>query len=355
MTARNRQSACAHSRGRQEGLTLVELLVAVTLGLLITLAAVASLLIGRQGFTSVDQSSQLRENARFATSLIQRVVAQAGSASHRDGSDTSQWLYLCSVAGQSCGDENGDRNPGVRGFDNAVVPANLTSLPGGLASGSRPAGCGAVTDTSCVNGSDVLAVRYFGDGRAGVAAGDGSMINCSGANEPDGLVPAYSIFHVQRSTAGEPTLACTTRDAAGNWQTVALVQGVEGLQVLYGVVDVTPGAAPPTGSTVTDSPPTRYLRASQLTVAGNDDATMDNWRRVRSVRIGLLLRGAPNSAIDRAASGRQYDVLGADFSDVANDAGSRLTVAADGRLRQSVVFTVYLRNRQVVELFEWAP
>ena len=353
MSRRFASSASRGCRSSQAGLTLVELLVAVTLGLLVTLAAVAALLIGRQGFTSVDQSSQLRENARFAASLIQRIVIQAGYESHRDGTVASSWRYFCSGSGQPCGDVNGDRNPGIVGYDNALV-GSLT-LPTGLVSGNRTSGCGSVTDTSCLNGDDILAVRYWGDSRAGAATGDGSMINCSGANELDGVVPAYSIFHVARSASGEPTLACTYRDSTGAWQTVPLMQGVEGFQVLYGVDNVTPTSAPPSGETGLDGVPDRYLRASQLTVTGNTNATMDNWRRVRSVRIGLLLRGDPGSAVDRAASGRSYDVLGPGLIDATNDVGSRLTVPADGRLRQSLVFTVHLRNRQYVTPPTWNP
>jgi type IV pilus assembly protein PilW len=339
-------------RSRQAGLTLIELLVAVTLGLLVTLAAVASLLIGRQGFTSVDQSSQLRENARFAASLVQRLVIQAGYESHRDGTLASTWRYFCSGSGQPCGDVNGDKNPGIVGFDNALVSG--VTLPTGLVSGNRTTGCGTFTDTSCLNGSDVLVVRYWGDSRAGAATGDGSMINCSGANEPDGTVPAYSIFHVQRGASGEPTLACTYRDSTGAWQTVPVMQGVEGFQVLYGVDNVTAATAPPAGETGLDGVPDRYLRASQLTVTGNTNATMDNWRRVRSVRIGLLLRGDLNSAVDRAATAQTYSVPGPGLTS-SGDVGSSLTVPADGRLRQSMVFTVHLRNPQYVTPPTWNP
>ena len=358
MIATNVRAGTVRRRSRQAGLTLVELLVAVTLGLLVTLAAVASLLIGRQGFTSVDQSSQLRENARFAASLIQRIVIQAGYESHRDGTVASAWRYFCSGSGQPCGDINGDKNPGIVGFDNALIPPSGMTLPTGLVSGNRTSGCGSVTDTSCLNGDDILVVRYWGDSRAGAATGDGSMINCSGANELDGTVPAYSIFHIQRSASGEPTLACTYRDSTGAWQgPVPLMQGVEGFQVLYGVDGVTPGAAPPSATASSSSfnnVPDRYLRAFQLTVAGDANATMDNWRHVRSVHIGLLLRGDPGSAVDRAASGGSYDVLGPGLT-VSGDVGSSLNAPADGRLRQSMVFTVHLRNPQYVMPPTWSP
>ena len=279
----------------------------------------------------------LRENTRFATSLIQRVGIQAGFEG-----PVSDWKLFCRDGELACGDVNGDTNPGIRGYDNAIAPSPFTLAS--LAHASRSGGCGAVTDTSCLNGSDLLMVRYWGDGRTVVSA-DGSMINCAGMSEAEGTAPAYSVFHVVRSSAGEPTLACSYRDTAGAWQVVPLVQGVESFQVLYGVDNVTANTAPASQDTGTDSVPDRYLRASQLDVAGNALATADNWRRVRSVRIGLLIRGAPGSAVDRAASGRAYDVLGADFTDAA-DIGSRLTVVADGRLRQNVVFTVHMRNPQ---------
>ncbi len=63
---------------RQTGLTMVELLVALTLSGLIALVAIAALTVARQGFTTVDSASQLRDNARFASDLIQRIAAQAG-------------------------------------------------------------------------------------------------------------------------------------------------------------------------------------------------------------------------------------------------------------------------------------
>jgi type IV pilus assembly protein PilW len=44
------------------GLTLIELLVAMALSLLVVLAAVSALVVARQGFSSVDASSQLRDN-----------------------------------------------------------------------------------------------------------------------------------------------------------------------------------------------------------------------------------------------------------------------------------------------------
>lgn len=62
----------------QTGLTLVELMVAMTLGLLITMVAAGALLVARQGFTSVDAAAQLRDNGRYIQDIVYRLGIQAG-------------------------------------------------------------------------------------------------------------------------------------------------------------------------------------------------------------------------------------------------------------------------------------
>lgn len=311
-------------RRRQEGMTLVELMVSLVIGLVITAAAVAALIAARSGFGSVDSTTQMRENARFSADLMHRLIVQGGFEDVAGG-------QMSAVPPQG-------KAPALEGFDDSLVTVSSGTLTA-LASGTRSSGCGGVTDTSCMNGSDVLVIQFFGTSRGGVA--DGSMINCAGVAEPENLVRrATSIFHVVRSAAGEPTLACTYQKADDTWVTEPLVPGVEAMQVLYGVDNVVPNTAP-VGAT--DSVPERYLRASQIVVAGNAAATADNWRRVRSVRIGLLFRSPATDAIDRNAVAATYDVLGAGLS-VSADTLSRLTVPADGRLRQAMVFHVHLRN-----------
>lgn len=313
------------SRTGQSGLTLVELMVALVIGLVVAAAAVAALLVARNGFTTVDSTAQLRENARFTSDLIQRLAVQAGFED---------------VAGRgfSVVPPN-EKPPAIQGFDDAILAADTD--PSGLTDGSRSSGCGGVTDTSCLNGSDVLLIRFWGTSPgADPSVADGSMINCAGIGEPEGTELATSVFHIIRSAAGEPTLACTYRDTAGAWKTMALVPGVEAMQVLYGVDNVVPGTAP---SGATDSVPDRYLRASQLVVSGDSAATLANWRRVRSLRIGLLFRGPVGAAQDRAATAATYNVLGDGFS-VSADTKSQLAVPADGRMRQAMVFNVHLRN-----------
>ena len=311
----------------QRGLTLVELMVSVVLALLVTLAALGALLFSRQGGAAMEQATALRDNGRFATELIRRIVAQTGFESFNLNSSLRQGVAPYTVASPI---------PDIEGFNNALVAAAVN--PVNAANGSRSGGCGTVTDTSCVNGSDVLILRYQG-------LTDGSMINCSGVPVGDAATAAtrpMSAFHVRRNVSGEPTLICTFIDTAGAVKDSELIEGVESFQVLYGVDSVTPNTATPSTA---DDPTliTRYLRADQMVVASSVAETQNNWRRVRAIRIGMILRGPVGSAISKVAT--DLFPLGASFANAA-DASSTFPAPADGRLRQEVTFTVHLRNYQ---------
>lgn len=325
---------------RQAGITLVELLVSMTLGLLIVLAAVAAVVVSRQGFATVDAASQLRDNARFAAEILQRVAVQSG---YQDVSFALAAAPTPSAATTV--------TPAISGFNNALLPSALGGDPlAGLSSDNRSAaagGCANATDPACVNGSDVLVVQYqSGESVTGSGLSDGSMVNCVG--QPETSAPTtqgariVSIFHVAKSAGGEPTLMCTTKDAGGAWTSQPVVLGVESFQVLYGVDGVTPNAAP---TETQDSIPDRFLRADQIVVPGNSAATDANWRRVRSLRVGLLVRAQQGTVQDRAGAVQPYYPLGTGAASPA-DAGSDLTPPDDARLRQTTTLTIHVRNAQ---------
>ena len=318
----------------QAGLTLIELLVAMTLGLLIVLAASAALLVSRQGFFAVDAASQLRDNARYAQNIVQRVGVQAGFKN----------VFFAGAASL-----NPNPEPHVFGINNAKR-SESQGWDESSAWGTNDAG----------KNSDILVLRAQTSSASPLStASDNTMIDCLGvaptALPTDADDRFISILHVQASSDGEPSLMCTREASGGGFEAQPLVQGVESFQVLYGVDNVVPNTAP-TGTT--DSVPERYLRANQLTVTGNDVATYANWRRVRSLRIGMVLRSQPGSAVDTASqtfyplgtskSSASGDV-GSAFADATNDPGSEFTPAVDRRLRQVVTFTVHLRNFQDLE------
>ena len=328
---------------RQLGLSLIELLVALGLGLVVVVIAATALLLGQQGYRTVDTTTQLRDRERFVADLLARVIVQAG---YQDlGAAT---VSLRSTAVQFGQD---DPEPDVYGWNNAVyaIPANLIlSEISNITNGDRLTKCGSVNDTSCKNGSDILVVRFQGvTSPTDPTQADSSMINCRGEGE-SGLSTgnlndrAASIFHVTRDASGEPSLSCSYYNfSSGTWApSTPLIEGVESFQVLFGTDGVTPGLVP---TAAQDSVAERWLRADQLTVSGNAASTRENWRRVRAVRIGLVLRGATGSA--QQSTTTTLAPLGSLYTS-SNDAGSSLAVAADGRLRLQSSMTVHLRNDQ---------
>lgn len=326
---------------RQRGLTLIELLVALGLGLVVVVIAATALLLGQRGYQTVDTTTQLRDRERFAADLIARVIVQAGY----------QDLGAAMVSLRSTAVQSGQRDPepDIYGWNNAVY-ANpddmILSETTKITDGNRPTKCGTVNDTSCKNGSDVLVIRYQGvTSPTAPTKADNTMINCKGEGE-SGLSTgdlddrAASVFHVTRDLSGEPSLSCSYRNfASGNWvASTPLIEGVESFQVLFGTDGVSPGLAP-TGAQ--DTVAERWLRADQLTVAGNAVSTRENWRRVRAVRIGLVLRGPVGSA--QQSTTDTFAPLGSMYAS-SGDTGSNLAVAADRRLRLQSTFTVHLRN-----------
>ena len=334
-------------------MTMVELMVAMVVSLFISLAAISALIVSRQGFSTVDASSQLRDNGRFAADFIQRIVIQAG---FKDP------LYALAApsAKDIADDAAGDIAANVTGFNNASFKSSdLTTA-------------NARTVGSVGYGSDVLIVRYQTAKKNNAVAGaelnlaDGTMIDCAG--NPITVIPIdrndrmVSAFHVDVGSDGEPSLMCAT-SATGSapFTSQPLIQGVENFQVLYGVDGWTAGWASNTALTgVADSVPDKYLRADQLVVGGNtaSKATYDNWRRVRSIRIGMVLRGPLNSQQEKISQ-TFYPFFGMPknsaevssalaLSSTSNDPGTVFAPTTDGRLRQVVTFTIHLRNDQAL-------
>ena len=282
-------------------------MVALALSLLVVAASVSALLVSRQGFTSIDAASQLRDNARFATDFITRLSVQSGFKDTKYVDTTSHTVF------KSIGTPSDPDSP-VFGFNNAKLGGGTDPLATSV-NNSRDTACLASEGTACANGSDILVLRYQAGSRntdsvagSGPDEIDNAMFNCAGIRElntptsPSDVIE--SMLYVGTSAANpEPTLMCKYRSGSGaSWATAPtpLVQGVESFQILYGTdgvvagsvpvarapIDVIPNQPPFTGQP--DSVPEKYLRADQLTVVGNDAATKENWRRVRSLRTIAL-------------------------------------------------------------------
>ncbi|MGZ5089887.1 MAG: PilW family protein [Burkholderiales bacterium] len=166
------------------GFTLIELMVAMTIGLMLTLV-VANLFLGsRATFQTTDETSRMQENIRYAYQLLTRSIHHAG---YRSSPNT--------VASQ---------------IFNAANQAVTGTDGGGTA-------------------SDSFTIRYQGSG-TGTGTADGSIVNCTGA-EIDAAAMTYSTFTIAAGANGGNALMCDNGAAGGP---VEVVPDVENMQVLFG-------------------------------------------------------------------------------------------------------------------------
>jgi type IV pilus assembly protein PilW len=299
------------------GLTLVEMLVALAIGLATVLAAGRLIQLATAAQAAHSERAALDDAGRYAIELLGRAVRQAG------------WLDPAALA-----------PPDAAALLDAA-PAPIAGLDAHALGRATVAIDDPLPDQ--VNGSDVLALRFAGAGPA--PDGDGSMASCAGFPVAQGET-GWSIFYVARNAEGEAELRCKYRGAA-NWSADALVSGVDGFQVLYGLDTDTPP----------DGAPNRYVNADAIRLldaalpaglAPEEFNRLTHWKRVVSVRIGLLLHaGRPTRG---TAGSSVFRLLGPGLVD-AGDAGSTLDEAAMApaqRLRERRLFSMTFALRQPV-------
>ena len=315
-------------RRRRRGMTLVELLVALSLGALLMLAASAVLLAASGSYSDQSASARLDDNGRYALDTIARAVRQ--SAYVNWDSSAAPLFHAphdsANIAGLDA-HSLGKNNDGIS-----------QALPGGMF------------------GSDVLAVRYDGAGES--EGGDGSVLNCAGFGVGAANSEAqrgWSIFYAAQGADGEGELRCKYRGANG-WGADAIIRGVDAFQVLYGLDTDTPP----------DGVANRYVNASALDaydaalpLAGataaerqRDFQRRTHWKRIAGVRVALLLHGEADGAGKLDDMGpAQFDLFGKAYAEAhgASDTGVRIVRAAlppsqQGRRRQLLQMSIMLRN-----------
>lgn len=240
---------------RQRGLSLIELMIAITLGLLLLAGITQIFLANKVTFNTTDSLSRLEENGRFAMEILAKHIRMAGYA---DPSKT-------------------DVPPPFYG---ECDPNNGQCIAKGLGCTASDAHC---TFNAAGTASDRLAVYY--DPPDGASDQD-----CVGTGHEGPLVNVFWIAN-DTSNGGLPSLYCRGYDPeTSKWITGSSGQpvapGVENFQVLFGVDD--------TGNDLTVD---KYVKADKV----------KNWATVSAVRIGLLMRsGGSGGAANQV---RKYSVL----------------------------------------------
>ncbi|MDE2081848.1 MAG: PilW family protein [Burkholderiales bacterium] len=175
----------AATRALQAGFGLVELMVAVTIGLFVVTGVGVVFLNFRQAFSTQDALAQLQDNERLALTLLGSTIESAGY------------------------------------FPNPVLNTATTLLPAASGSYGTLAAGQAVVGTSAAAG-DTITTRFA------TSSGDG-LLNCLGQTNTSG---GTQVFMNTFSLAASGDLLCSTD---GGTTTNPIVGNVSSFSVLYGV------------------------------------------------------------------------------------------------------------------------
>lgn len=326
------------------GFTLVEMLIAMVIGLVLMTGVLSVFISSSDSYQRLQGLASIQERGRIAVQILRNSVQVAGYTGCRKNVTINNVLSSNTNYGRSF-------TQPIQGFDatgtaNTWDPVMEATIPspqwagGDVLTVRGPVGSGVSLTAAMANPSDtlsvpagspfvagdlMLAVSCQGNGdvfEKSNAAGTTITHTASGLNSSASLGSAYEAnamvvkvavtsFFIRDSSAIAGTRALWMKEGEDAAQ--ALIEGVDGMQVLYGV------------TSNTDTSANQYLTAAQVDAGGL-------WGNVVNVRIALLVASlnptvkAPNTTV--------YSLLGVNYP-AFND------------LRQRRVFTttITLRNR----------
>ena len=315
---------------KQSGIGMVEMMVALAISLLVTLAIMTAYLGGISTQRSQSDMTRVQESARFAYLLISRELKKSGFRDPNSQPNSSTGLTpppFCT--------EN------MAGYAGAPLlpqndPANVT--------------LGDNTNVTVLNNSDSLLVRFYGDDLASTTPNnaptpDPAIIDClgnvvgqatlgTGTNQVPNFagqatLAADTLFvAADANNNNEPSLFCSSSTFVSGTRTrtstVALVPGVESMQFLFGE------------DTNNDGQVDRYVTAANLQSTFN----------ILNIIISLIIRS--QNLVEISSAQRVYNHFGTDYassnSPPSGDSGSVFTSPMDRRLRLHFSSVVALRN-----------
>jgi type IV pilus assembly protein PilW len=318
----------------QSGFTLVEMMIAMTIGLLIILALSTVIIGAGASSRATGGQSELQTNGRYALDVIKRDVQQAGYYGLRG-----------------------------RGIENSTVPVaqdcllgfatNISQRVWGSNNGINPFSVVTCPELANVQpNTDMLVLRYLGTGvRVAAVAGPVVLPDCAtatgalcyrssykagnvfaaGSTPPADLaVPLQdhtvevSLYYVNRNTVGAdgiPSLRKYALSKTGVMTDELVVSGVENFQVQYGVDAGLTKQGDPTNTQYSDAQdvnsanPLVFAMGAAMaapagtgqTVAGaqqdaiasavnKDGVSTTAWGNVNSVRLWLLVKNGTAEA-----------------------------------------------------------
>lgn len=344
---------------RNKGFSLVEMMIAMVVGLVI-LAAVSAIMVNtNKNYNTTDSTARLQENARFAMQFIATDLRRAG--------------YF------GCTDDMSVVNSTLNGGSASAFAVNPLEGVENIGSGTwQPSGVAAPSTTAssaeAIPGTDAFAIRYLdldnpvtiqqqmpnesavlfvntGHGfnandiiavsdcdsadvmqltnvnASGTGGKDNLVHNAGGTNVPGNstqkLSKSYGAnasvlkmnvaqYYIGKSAGG----TTTSLYRVGLNGTEELVEGVDNMQIRYGIV------------TTADRIPSTYVDANAVGAG--------NWGNVISVRVGLLMSTIANTEDGQFSTDTDTRIHSVN--------GTNIGPIGDRRTRQVFESTIMLRN-----------
>lgn len=358
---------------RARGLSLIELMIAMVIGLVLMLGVTQIFIASRAASRLSEGAARTQENARFALDFLQRDLRMAGHFGCVN--DQAHLVKNTGDVGYHLGISSGSGDPldfsvPVQGYEAAgTAPGTTLTLGRAWSAAQSVPKSIANLKPAPLPGSDILVLRLMSPEGAvvtgiSVAAGATTLTVSS-----DGMA------RLKANAAGTPTVFgvadCTRADVfpatisgstvkvdkvdlsnysinnamtmlyradgmayyiASNPNGEELVEGIENMQFLYGL-DATTNISLPT-------PPTGRIvdqRVASAVSTGTDAAAAAQWRRVGMVQVGLLARSPQRASAEAPGSAATYPaILGVGFAPAD---------PYDQRHRGAYEASVALRNR----------
>ncbi|WP_292563539.1 PilW family protein [Methylomonas sp.] len=350
-------------RPKQLGMTLIEILIAMLLGVFLLAGVLQIFINSKQTYRMQEGLSRLQENGRFAMEFISQDVRMAGffgclsnnfSMANVENELNDQSDFAWDIANPLMGYNDVDNTFAV--ISNVVVGTDVIAVRG-LSGDGIPliapysdaaqmfvdptfnADCPAGSATTCHIG-EILMVTDCSQGTIFQATnttdiGGGSGVNVvhsanntftPGNSPPATFNKSYGpgsqiarlqtyAYYIRLNPGNQPSLYRSELTTTGNDTNAVsaqeLIEGIEDMQITYGV------------DTDANGTPNSFLPANNIIAA--------NWPQVVSVRISLLARTIENNL---SANPVPYDY---------NEANN--IMPADRRLRRVFTTTIALRNR----------
>ena len=267
---------------RQRGLSLLEMLVAMVIGLFITVG-IASIYVGnKRSSITTNEYTVLQDNGRAVLEMLTEVIQHTGYKSTSVSPNNNAFI-TSPVAVSSCND----------GSENVVDTSVFSAIQNNTALG------------------DTVGISFVGDSRLSRDCGRNDLpTECQlSSGAPSDAARIYNYFTVRRAASGVPVLVCGGSRSNGFQE---LSEGVENLQLTYGEDQDSNGVAD------------RYV---------NSDNVSD-WGRVVSVSVAVLVRSSRE--VLKTAEPRRYQ-LSDDAVIATNDKYMRGVFKTTIRLRNMLL------------------